>query len=720
MNALPQSIIIREVGLRDGLQSIRPVLPTHLKREWVAAAYRAGLREIEIGSFVPATLLPQLADSAEVLEFANTLPDLAASVLIPNLKGAERALGGRASSILVPLSASRAHSIANLRRTPREVVAELHRIRLARDSAGASTAIEVGISTAFGCTLQGAVRPEDVLDLIRAALDAGAERVSLADTVGYADPSAVSRLFEAAMRIAGDRLWGAHFHDTRGLALANVHAALQLGIRRFDASLGGLGGCPHAPGASGNAATEDLAFMLASMELRTGIELQQLLELRRRLAEWLPGTPLFGALWRAGLPKTYARESLAHVDQSTPVAQSTPAASSGDGLSGADALASPLKGLRVVEFSHMVMGPACGMILADLGAEVIKVEPPGGDKTRNLPGLGCGFFRSFNRNKKSVIIDLQSEVGRATAKELIATCDVLIENFRPGHMRSLGLDYASLQRELPRLIYVSHKGFLPGPYEHRTALDEVVQMMGGLAYMTGPEGRPLRAGSSVNDIMGGMFGVIGALAALRERERTGRGQEIQSALFENCAFLCAQHVQQYLMSGEPPRPMPARTSAWSVYDVFDLAGGEQLFLAATSDRQFITLCGILHREDLAQDPALASNAQRVAARPRLLAELARTLAQCRREKLETELESAGLPYAPILRPDQLLQDPHLRSSGALAPLATEDGGITEVLLLPFTMNGRRLGVRMALPRPGDQTHEVLEQLRPRVESPSNE
>ncbi|RZI64254.1 MAG: CoA transferase, partial [Variovorax sp.] len=221
----------------------------------------------------------------------------------------------------------------------------------------------------------------------------------------------------------------------------------------------------------------------------------------------------------------------------------------------------PLEGVRVIEFTHMVMGPTCGMILADLGAEVIKIEPPGGDKTRTLPGLGIGFFRSFNRNKKSVVLDIHTPEGHAKAVELIGQCDVMLENFRPGLMTKLGLDYDTLSKTHPKLVYVSHKGFLPGPYEHRTALDEVVQMMGGLSYMTGPVGRPLRAGTSVNDIMGGMFGAIGVLAALRERERTGRGQEIQSALFENCVFLSAQHVQQFLMTGEPAPPMPSRVSA---------------------------------------------------------------------------------------------------------------------------------------------------------------
>jgi len=349
----------------------------------------------------------------------------------------------------------------------------------------------------------------------------------------------------------------------------------------------------------------------------------------------------------------------------------------------------PLAGLRVLEFTHMVMGPTCGMILADLGAEVIKVEPPGGDKTRTLPGLGIGFFRSFNRNKKSVVLDMNRDADRRTAFELAGTCDVVLENFRPGLMKTWGLDYATLTAQYPHLIYVSHKGFLPGPYEHRLALDEVVQMMGGLSYMTGPIGQPLRAGTSVNDIMGGLFGAIGVFAALRERDRTGRGQEVQSALFENCVFLSAQHMQQYLMTGEPPPPMPARVSAWSVYDVFTLANDEQLFIGAVSDKQFHTLCTILERPDLLDRPEYANNAARVAVRPRLLAELRTILAQHRVDALVPKLEAAGIPYAPITRPEQLLDDPHLRHSGGLATMTTEDGGTTDVVLLPLLMGGWR-------------------------------
>ncbi|WP_448167751.1 CaiB/BaiF CoA transferase family protein [Burkholderia ambifaria] len=374
----------------------------------------------------------------------------------------------------------------------------------------------------------------------------------------------------------------------------------------------------------------------------------------------------------------------------------------------------PLDGVRVIEFTHMVMGPTCGMILADLGAEVIKIEPPGGDKTRKLPGLGIGFFRTFNRNKKSVVLDINTPEGKDAAVELIGTCDVMLENFRPGLMTKLGLDYDTLSKTFPRLVYVSHKGFLPGPYEKRLALDEVVQMMGGLSYMTGPVGRPLRAGTSVNDIMGGMFGAIGVLAALRERDVTGRGQEVQSALFENCVFLCAQHMQQYAMTHEAPPPMPARVSAWSVYDVFTLADDEQLFIGAVSDKQFVTLCDVLGRPDLPAEPRFASNALRVAVRPALLDVLGDILKGHRIDELTPKLEAAGIPYAPIVRPEQLLDDPHLKASGGLVPMEADDGTMTDVVLLPLTMGGRRPGVRQALARVGEHTHEILSRLTGRA------
>jgi crotonobetainyl-CoA:carnitine CoA-transferase CaiB-like acyl-CoA transferase len=370
----------------------------------------------------------------------------------------------------------------------------------------------------------------------------------------------------------------------------------------------------------------------------------------------------------------------------------------------------PLHGIRVVEFTHMVMGPTCGMILGDLGADVIKIEPPGGERTRKLPGLGIGFFRSFNRNKKSIVLDVDTPRGHEDALKLIATTDVMLENFRPGRMASIKLDYASLAPRFPKLIYVSHKGFLPGPYEHRTALDEVVQMMGGLAYMTGPEGRPLRAGTSVNDIMGGMFGAIGVLSALLERRETGKGQEIQSALFENCVFLNAQHMQQHLMTGEIPPPMPSRVSAWSVYDVFTLADGELLFIAAVSDKHWLQLCAILERPDLAADPALKTNEMRVALRPTLLQRLGEVLKSHKVAELVPKLEAAGLPYAPIARPDQLVADPHLKAGGSLAAMRTDEGTDTKVVLLPLMMGGRRLGVRRPLPKAGEHTQEVLAEL----------
>ena len=303
-STLPARAVIREVGLRDGLQAIARTLPTEQKKAWLRGAHAAGQREIEVGSFVPAKYLPQLADTAELVAFARTLPGLFVSVLVPNLRGAEAAIAAQADLMLLPLSASHAHSLANLRKTPDEVVAEVARIRAARDAAGSKTLLEGGMSTAFGCTIQGEVKHSEVLRLLQALLDAGCDRVSLADTVGYADPAAVARLFEAARKLAGDRLWAAHFHDTRGLGLANVYAALQTGIARFDACLAGIGGCPHAPGASGNVSTEDLAWMLRSMGIDTGLDIDALLALRQQVAGWLQGEALHGTLWRAGLPKT--------------------------------------------------------------------------------------------------------------------------------------------------------------------------------------------------------------------------------------------------------------------------------------------------------------------------------------------------------------------------------------------------------------------------------
>ncbi|CAM3815119.1 CaiB/BaiF CoA transferase family protein [Paracidovorax anthurii] len=374
----------------------------------------------------------------------------------------------------------------------------------------------------------------------------------------------------------------------------------------------------------------------------------------------------------------------------------------------------PLAGLRVVEFTHMVMGPTCGMVLADLGAEVIKVEPVEGDRTRHLLGAGAGFFPMFNRNKKSIAIDLRSPGGLEVAIRLASSADVVAQNFKPGVMAKYGLDYAALSRLNERLVYVNHAGFLPGPYEHRTALDEVVQMMGGLAYMTGRPGDPLRAGTSVNDIMGGMFGAIGAMAALMQRAATGRGQEVDSALFENNVFLVGQHMMQYAVTGQPAAPMPDRISSWAVYDVFSVQGGGQIFLAAVSDAQWKTFCDAMGYADLLADPALALNNDRVRARPTLLPELRRRLAEHTAEALAAIFERHGLPFAPILRPEQLFDDPHLNATGGLAEVTLPDGeraGQTaRVTLMPLRMDGERLPVRTDPPRLGQHTRELLEGL----------
>ncbi|THJ30693.1 CoA transferase [Lampropedia aestuarii] len=374
----------------------------------------------------------------------------------------------------------------------------------------------------------------------------------------------------------------------------------------------------------------------------------------------------------------------------------------------------PLKGLRVIEFTHMVMGPTCGMVLADLGAEVIKVEPVNGDRTRFLLGAGAGFFPMFNRNKKSIALDLHSPQGAQIARELCATADVVAENFKPGTLAKYGLDYASLSAHNSKLIYVAHKGFLPGPYEHRTALDEVVQMMGGLAYMTGRPGDPLRAGTSVNDIMGGLFGAIGVLGALVQRGITGKGMEVQSALFENNVFLVGQHMMQYAVTGQPAAPMPARISAWAVYDVFDVRDGEQIFLAAVSDAQWRVFCNALGFDDLLADPLLATNNARVEQRESLLATLRTRLAHHSAAELARIMEQAGLPYAPIRKPEELFDDEHLIATGGLADIRLPDGAnadaVVKTTLLPFTLAGERLGVRSHPPAISEHANDLLQEL----------
>ncbi len=374
----------------------------------------------------------------------------------------------------------------------------------------------------------------------------------------------------------------------------------------------------------------------------------------------------------------------------------------------------PLEGIRVVEFTHMVMGPTCGMILADLGAEVIKVEPLAGDNTRKLLGSGAGFFPMFNRNKKSIAVDVKNPRGREIILKLVAGADVFSENFKSGTMDKLGFGYEALSTLNPRLIYVSHKGFLPGPYDHRTALDEVVQMMGGLAYMTGPEGRPLRAGTSVNDIMGGMFGAIGVLASLQQRARTGHGQQVASALFENNVFLVAQHMMQFAVTGKAADPMPNRISAWAVYDVFDVKDGEQVFLSAVSDTQWEIMCREFGFDDLKADPRLITNNDRVRAREWLIPDLRKRFAPLSAAELSARFEKNALPYAPITRPHDLFDDPHLLATGGLTPItiAADNTGAgreieSRVALLPLALNGERLPLRTSPPRLGADTVDLL-------------
>jgi crotonobetainyl-CoA:carnitine CoA-transferase CaiB-like acyl-CoA transferase len=371
----------------------------------------------------------------------------------------------------------------------------------------------------------------------------------------------------------------------------------------------------------------------------------------------------------------------------------------------------PLKGLRVVEFTHMVMGPTCAMVLADMGAEVIKVEPIEGEGTRRLLGAGAGFFPMFNRNKKSIGIDLKKPAGAEVARRLALSADVVVENFKLGVLKKFGLDYASLAALNERLIYVSHKGFLPGPYENRTALDEVVQMMGGLAYMTGRPGDPLRAGTSVNDIMGGLFGAIGTLGALIQRGITGKGMEVQSALYENNVFLMGQHMLQFAVTGKHPAPMPARDNPWAVYDVFTVKDGEQIFLCAVSDAQWLTFCDVLGLADLKADPALKTNNDRVRARVQLLATLRERLAHRSAAELSELFEAAGLPYAPIRRPEDLYDDPHLLATGGLADIDLPDGDkagqTVKTTLFPITLDGERLPVRLSPPRFGAHTGDLL-------------
>jgi crotonobetainyl-CoA:carnitine CoA-transferase CaiB-like acyl-CoA transferase len=372
--------------------------------------------------------------------------------------------------------------------------------------------------------------------------------------------------------------------------------------------------------------------------------------------------------------------------------------------------AGPLTGLQVVEFTHMVMGPAVGAILASLGAEVVRVEPIGGDRTRRLLGSGAGYFPMYNRHKASICLDLKQPIGVEAARRLAARSDILVENYRPGAMDRLGLGYHDLADLNPRLVYCSEKGFLPGPYENRTALDEVAQMMGGLAYMTGPPGRPLRAGASVIDVAGGMFGVIAILAAIEERHRTGRGQHVQSALFETTVYLVGQHMAQMAVTGRPASPMPARISAWAIYDVFETRDDSQVFIGVVTDTLWEKFCRLFGLDHLWADLSLRENNARVLARDRLMPEVREVIRRYDRADLIAKLDGSGLPFAPVGRPEELFDDPHLQSSGGLEPVTLETGSETRLPGLPIEMSGRRFNQPSRLPQPGESSREILADL----------
>lgn len=366
----------------------------------------------------------------------------------------------------------------------------------------------------------------------------------------------------------------------------------------------------------------------------------------------------------------------------------------------------PLAGLQVVEFTHMVMGPAAGAILASLGAEVIRVEPVEGDKTRTLLGSGAGYFPMYNRHKKSVALDLKSEDGLAAAQALAAEADIVIENFRPGALDRLGLGYDALAQRNPRLIYCSAKGFLPGPYEKRTALDEVAQMMGGLAYMTGPPGRPLRAGSSVIDVAGGMFGVIGILAAVEERHRTGKGRFVQTSLFETTVYLVGQHMAQLAVTGKPASPMPARISAWAIYDVFETKD-EPVFIGVVTDALWAKFCTLFGLDELWADESLRRNNERVLQRERILPQIRALIARFTCAEVIARIDGSGLPFAPIGKPEDMFDDPHLAATGALEPVTLPDGRTTRLPTLPIAFDGSLVGRAATLPPAGADTASVL-------------
>ena len=368
----------------------------------------------------------------------------------------------------------------------------------------------------------------------------------------------------------------------------------------------------------------------------------------------------------------------------------------------------PLEGVRVIEMSHMIMGPSCGMFLAFLGAEVIKVEPPQGDKTRDLTGMGRGFFPTFNRGKKSITLDLKSEAGRGALDKLLEGADVFVENFRDSSLAAMGFAPEVLRERHPRLIVASCKGFLHGPYENRTAMDEVVQMMTGMAYMTGPTGRPLRIGSSANDIMGGLFGAFSVLGALMQRDRDGKGHAIRVGLFENCLLLVAQHMVQFDIEGTEAPPMPERVFSWPVYDIFTTGDGRPVFVGAVTEGQWAKLCDVLGLDDLKGDPRLQTRPDQIEARDWTLPIIEKAIAAQDFASLIAALERDGIPFSPISRPAEMYDDPHVNRPGGLLTSELPEGGSYRAPGLPFEVDGETATPGTPdLPEIGEDTADIL-------------
>lgn len=686
---LPVRAELIEVGLRDGLQAQRRVITTEAKLELLEGLLLAGLKNIQVASFVNPRKVPQMADADELVAelLRRPHPGVRFSGLALNLRGVQRLAAAGLRHADVSLSASEAHSVANSGMGVAE--AALHVAEAIGEARALGLRVRGGIQCAFGHGDER-VPPERVAGLAAGIAESGAEEIALADTAGVASPLQIEEVLAAVRRTVRNVPLVLHLHDTRGMGLANLLAALRQGVVRFDTAFGGLGGCPFLEGATGNVATEDVAHMLHGMGVNTGVNIEAVCRVSERARELLD-TPLPSRIFAL-------RESRPGPRQ--------PRARAANG---------PLAGVTVLEMSHAVLGPTAGLILADLGAEVIRIEPPpDGDPTRALKGFGLGYYPFFNRNKKSVILDAKSEEGGAILARLLERADVLIENFAPGTMERLGLGHERLSALYPRLVYCSLKGFLPGPYDNRVALDEVVQMMSGLAYMTGPSGRPLRAGASIMDVTTGIFGAMGVLVALQERRLTGKGQLVRSALFETAAFIMGHHLAYSAASGEPVPPMPERVSAWAVYDQFRTADDRIVFVGITSDRQWERFCRVFGRDDLARDPDLAGNNERSRRRDRLVPDLARMFAGMNLETIVHRCEEAGLPFAPVGRPEDLFADPQLQGSGSLLPTLVGDREVP-LPALPLRLGVANPVLRNSPPAAGAHTFAVLESMGYRPE-----